>query len=57
METKQVEIKYVSYLDVYRIYDANKPENTFAYADTLDEAVALAEENEDVSISILCDSI
>lgn len=44
METKQVEITYVPYVDAFRIYDAYRPEYTFAYANTLEEAIAIAEE-------------
>jgi hypothetical protein len=47
MERKQVEIDYVPYMNAYRIYDANKPERTFAYVDTLEEATTVAKEYRD----------
>lgn len=55
MKTKQVEITYVPYINAYRIYDACRPEYTFAYTDNLEEAIAIAKEYNNGTY-ILCEN-
>lgn len=36
--------EYIDYMNAYRVYDADKPQWTWAYADTLEEAEQIAKE-------------
>ena len=37
--------EYIDYMNAYRIYDPNKPQWTWAYVDTLEEAENIAKRN------------